>query len=49
MFALIYDLVSKIAIKLSLFCVDHNYRFVPFKLLRTSKALLAGIHEFTLM
>lgn len=42
MFVLVYDLISKIAIKLSLFCINHNYRFVPFKLLRTSKGTIGG-------
>ena len=42
MFVLVYDLISKIAIKLSLFCINHNYRFVPFKLLKTSKGTIGG-------
>lgn len=42
MFVFVYDLISKIAIKLSIFCVNHNYRFVPFKLLKTSKGTMGG-------
>lgn len=42
MFVFVYDLISKIVIKLSLFCSNHNYRFVPFKLLKTSRGTIGG-------
>lgn len=42
MFVFVHGLISKIVIKLSLFCSNHNYRFVPFKLLKTSRGTIGG-------
>lgn len=42
MFVLVYGLISRIVMRLILFCAEHNYRFVPFKMLKASKGTIGG-------